>query len=395
MTSPLRQKLFKVFDCINEYSLYLLIFFIPISTAAIESSFGFLLLSCILKKSLIPEFKFLKSRINLFLLFFVLFMAASLFNNTGYTTKSLEALFFKWLEYIMIFLIAQDTLSNRPRVRNALTVLIVSSVIAGVSAITQKIFGIEFLRHRHMVEIYGGFYGITGPFQHYNDFGAYLVAICAIVSGLLLSKAKTNIKFTLLTVELFLLTCLLLTFSRGSFLALILALILMLAFSRKFNPMFLLIFVAVMILLFLPGLKERIVFTFQLGGDTERFSVWKGVWKMIKDNPFLGKGLGTFMTYFPNYVPDLTNRYAHNCFLQIWAETGIFSLLSFLGFVSLILIKAIKEFQKNKDFIILGVICAIFGLLVHSFFDNDLYSLQLAVLFWFLLSLPLANSKIM
>jgi len=394
MTNSLKGKCFKIFDYINEYSLYLLIFFIPISTAGIESLFGFLLLSFILKKSLKPDFDYLKTRANLFLLFFIFFMTPSLFNSAPYFAKSLRALFFKWLEYIMVFIIAQDTLSNKVRIRNALAVLVFASGLVCISGLMQKFLGFEFLRHRHMVAIDGGFYGITGPFKHYNDFGSYLAVLFLITCGLLLAKKKIVTKIALIPLEMLLLICLLLTFSRGSFLGVVSAMLFMLIFSRRFTILLSIIFMLIIISSFLPAMRERLASTFQIGGDAERFLVWQGTWNMIKENPFLGKGLGTFMDHFSEYIPNLSVRYAHNCFLQIWAETGIFSLLSFFGFLSLILTKAIKTFQKTKDFVFLGIICAIFALLVHSFFDNDLYSLQLAVLFWFILALALTRLKI-
>jgi O-antigen ligase len=88
------------------------------------------------------------------------------------------------------------------------------------------------------------------------------------------------------------------------------------------------------------------------------------------------------MSYFAKYIPNLGVMYAHNCYLQIWAEAGIFTLLSFLAFLVILLIKGIRAFRKNKSFILLGLICGILGFAVHSFFDTHLYSLQLSALFW-------------
>jgi O-antigen ligase len=124
--------------------------------------------------------------------------------------------------------------------------------------------------------------------------------------------------------------------------------------------------------------------TFFSGGDATRFAIWKGAWGMIKGHPFLGVGLGTFMANFSRFTKGLGVQYAHNCFLQIWAETGVFALVSFIGFISLVLWEGITTFRRTQDGIVLGLICAIFASLVHSFFDTHLYSLQLAVLFWFL-----------
>jgi O-antigen ligase len=102
---------------------------------------------------------------------------------------------------------------------------------------------------------------------------------------------------------------------------------------------------------------------------------------MIRENPFLGKGIGTFMDHFARYT-NIYPAYAHNCYLQIWAESGIFSLLSFIIFIGAVLYSGIKKFLATKDFLLLGFISGLMGFLAHTLFDVDLYSLRLAMLFW-------------
>ena len=144
--------------------------------------------------------------------------------------------------------------------------------------------------------------------------------------------------------------------------------------------------------IFIHGVRERMLFTFLPAGDANRFAVWKTALSIIKEHPFTGRGIGLFMTYFSLHRTDLIPQYAHNCFLQIWTETGIFSLLSFLAFVWLILYKGVKSLRENLDPILLGLVCGASGFLVHSFFDTDLYSVQLATLFWAMLGLLSAKT---
>ena len=100
------------------------------------------------------------------------------------------------------------------------------------------------------------------------------------------------------------------------------------------------------------------------------------------------------MAYYRQQRPDISPAYAHNCYLQIWAETGIFSLLAFILFFSLILYKGIRAYRKNSNPFLLGLICGLFGFLVHCFFDIHLYSLQLAFLFWLMLGSLVAATKL-
>lgn len=384
----MKERCLRILDYAGEYSLYGLIFFIPISSAGIEIFFGFILLFYLLKKIIKPDFIFFKSYMHLFLLFFFLFSALSLFNSGYYIIKSFKALFFKWAEYIALFLIVADTLRNsKKRIYICLFILLGVGCLVGIDALSQRFTGIEFLRHKSMVEINkeSGLYGVTASFHHYNDFGTYLVFILSLAIALFVSKQKKLYKIALFLLIILLIAGLLLTFSRASWLGFITSLVLMLLISRKFKQLLPILGIFIILLIFIPIAKERAAFTSQYTEGAGRFIIWQSAFRMITERPFLGNGLGTFMDYFHKYTPNLYTQYAHNCFLQIWSESGIFSLLSFLCFIGLLLFKGIKTFRVTNDYFLLGLTCGIFGFLVHSFFDTPLYSLQLATLFWSML----------
>jgi len=393
----LKEKFLKFLDYAGEYSLYALIFFIPISNAAIESFFGFMLLFFILKKFIKPDFGFLKSPTYIFLLFFLIFMGTSLFNGGQYLTKSLSALFFKWLENILIFIITLETLRDKKRIKKCLGILLFTACLIGIDVLFQKFTGADFIHNKKMVTVgsESALLGVTASFHHYNSLGTYLVFVLSLVLASLISIKDKLQKTFLFALLILLQVCLILTFSRGSWIGLLAVLILMLFLSPKVNKLVYIFSIFITIIVFLPGIRERTMFIFAPQGDADRFLVWQGAFKMIKTHPFLGMGLGTFMANFQEYVSkSMTIQYAHNCYLQIWAESGIFALLSFVLFIGSILYKSIKTFKKNNsNFILLGFICAFFGFLLQSFFDNQLYSLQLSALFWFMAGVTVALTK--
>lgn len=406
----MREKWVKIADKITEYCLYGVVFFFPISIALVESIFSLGVLFFVIKKILRADFKFLKSLPCLFLLFFLFFISLSTVNSGVYLKKSLIALFFKWFEYILIFLVAKDTLTNRARIRNAVVILLIFSVITGIDGLSQKLFGFEFIRNRSLGVTDSGLTSITGPFRHYNDFSVYLIIALALFMAILLSgKLRGVFRVSVYLIAGLLIGCLLLTYSRGGWLGFIFASLTLIILSRKFKLLILLA-IFVLTLIFAPVIKQKNIFSFDIETsqimtensstrsivwhDADRFRVWGTAFRMVKENPFLGKGLGTFMDYFARYEPLLIVQYAHNCFLQLWAEAGIFSLISFLLFVSSLLWRGIRKFRQNKDFILLGLICGMVGFLVHSFFDTDLYSLQISVLFWLILGLIAAKNDI-
>ena len=396
MKKELKERIAKIADKLVECSLYAIAFFLPISIAIIESFVCFALLGFIIKKIMLPDFKFMKSRTSLFLLLFFIFCGFSLLNSGLYIDKSFNALFGKWGQYILVFFIVQDTLVSKKRIRNTVGILLFVGLLVAFDGFSQRFLGWEFLRGKYVGVINGSLKAVTGPFQHYNGLAAYLVCILTLFISIIF--VKSNLRFLALLKDkaiywvkfllLFLLAgCLFLTFSRGGWVGFLFASLLMLFLTRKWKLM-LLPCLFMLVLVLVPGIRERV-----MGGDSGRFNVWGGAWAMIKDHPLLGVGIGTFMANFSQYTKGLGVFYAHNCYLQIWAETGIFALLSFISFLFLLLRQGVKAFRKTHDYIVLGLACGIFGFLVHSFFDVHLYSLQLAVLFWFMAGMLAVVSK--
>ena len=120
--------------------------------------------------------------------------------------------------------------------------------------------------------------------------------------------------------------------------------------------------------------------------------------KLIKQNPFLGIGTGNFVWAINDYklIGDFYNRLqlwmyqpAHNIYLLVAAETGLFGLFAFLLFLFLTIRNA---WRQRKDLSVYCLLFIIYCLLIIGLFDHFLWDLQQGqVLFWLFLGL-LANS---
>lgn len=77
--------------------------------------------------------------------------------------------------------------------------------------------------------------------------------------------------------------------------------------------------------------------------------------EIIKDFPLKGIGLGNLGNIYPKYKELIVNetRFAHNIFLQAWAETGILGIISIL---LLILAFMQTSFKAERSFINIGLI---------------------------------------
>jgi len=143
------------------------------------------------------------------------------------------------------------------------------------------------------------------------------------------------------TVPLTVLTVIL-THSRGGFLALSAMVLLLVWRSRNRAAAFAVLGVAALFaLLFTPSsYVERIATIAQFKSDGSamgRLAAWRTAINMALDHPLLGVGLAKFQAAYTDYASGLvydSTRVTHNAYLQIWAECGSIALLLYLFLIA-------------------------------------------------------------
>ena len=381
---------------IIEYSLYTLIFFLPASKAIVEICVTVAFIAWIIKNTNNNSFSLPKTDLNIPLLFFIVMSILSVTVTTQRPDISARTFFRKTMEYVIILFMMAEVITTKKRLTNILIVMLASSFIVGLDGIYQNIMKVDFLRR---FPLYAG--KVTASFQFSNNLAGYLITILPIPISLVIYKAtnkKTRLSLILLLALLVI--CLLLTRTRGAWLGFIVGLFFVCAFNGK-KAIFVAILFLIILSIFSPtAIKDQIKSFTSLGTDVstdDRIIIWSTAWQMFKNKPFFGHGLGTFMSVFGRYKPYDYNEivYAHNCYLQMAAETGIFGLLIFLWFVFKFFKSAILKLLKSKDKFskatLIGIAGGILAYLVHSFVDTNLYSLPLAVLFWAMAGLATAR----
>jgi len=128
----------------------------------------------------------------------------------------------------------------------------------------------------------------------------------------------------------------------------------------------------------------------ELSGGT-RLSIDRDCLRMFQQKPLTGWGLGTFADVYPHFRSFYTNLRideAHNDYLQLLVETGVFGGLLMLWFLVSVFQSGVKKLQNwpsnsEADVNLAGLI-AITGILVHSFVDFNLQIPANAALFFLL-----------
>lgn len=113
---------------------------------------------------------------------------------------------------------------------------------------------------------------------------------------------------------------------------------------------------------------------------TTRIDYWKETWEIIRAHSLTGVGLGNF---------DLPrSRFAHNFFLQLWAETGFVGIASFLWLITVILKNGWKRLQNPSERTqAMGLIAGICIFLVHNFMDFTFFLPAISFVWWAMMGL--------
>ncbi len=385
------------------FFFYLLCFAIPFSIAAIEITFPILLIAWLIgwrpySSSSTSIWRQEAGRpILLALAGYLLLCALSIPISTN-PKLSIAGFIGKTLEYALFFLILADVAKHPDAARKSITLLVTAGLLVCIYGLLQ-----EWLIHHqigtpHVVldPIRGKkliYDRMVGPYSNPIDMATFLMVTSLLLLPRLFSHPLRK-QLGGWALWLLFLGCIAWTESKGGILGLSFGLLFILLLNFRNRRMwtglgmFALAMTAVLVLYKQKNFSRVIALADP--GSRERVVMWNAALSMIKDKPVFGLGLNTFMSNYMAYVsgPNQGPAYAHNCFLQIAAETGLISLFFFLLFLACIFwtylralrYTSLKQVESRPDLV--GMSAALFGFLVQSGFDTNLYSLRQVTLFW-------------
>jgi len=120
----------------------------------------------------------------------------------------------------------------------------------------------------------------------------------------------------------------------------------------------------------------------------KRVAMRHDTWRLFRDHPIIGTGLGTLQMVYPPYDTLYDGKvvnHAHNDYLEALAETGVIGGLCCLWFLVTVLLNALSGVaDKESSFglvLNLSGLVACSGILVHSLVDFNLHIPANALLF--------------
>ena len=397
--------IWRVAQPLQQGSLYVLLFLLPFSKAIVSIAFGLLLLGWVLERWnpatrnhtvwASPRLRPLALAIGAYLAVCVLSIAVS-----DFPMLSLHGIR-KWARALLSCMLIVE-IATQPRVvGRGLKVLAWSSFCVAIVALVQEVLD-ALLRKEIIHGILGehpahAFGRMTGPYENPIDLATYLMVLIPVLLGFLTGCRgwrRLGVWALLLTLTV----CLARTEAFGAWLGLGIGGLVLVGcgtVATRRRGLILLLVGGFLGLAFLQstGRVREIVSPSEIG-KTDRWVMWQAALGMIRDRPILGHGVNTFMANYLRYRVggERQPRYAHNCFLQVAAETGILGLATFLWLLGALAwlwwraVHALKEQPHSRE-ILLGLGAGLLAFLAQSAIDTNFYSLRQAALFWTLAGL--------
>lgn len=201
-----------------------------------------------------------------------------------------------------------------------------------------------------------------------------------------ISTTSNKIGFLLTTI------CIVLTFSRGAYISIIITSLLVFILAVKQKGKLKNTFIIILLLL---GISQSLTFfginyfgfienrfsNISNDGGSGRIVLWMNAIETFKNNPIMGIGLNGTLKY--NEVHYGNAVYIHNTMLEVLSETGLIGFIIFIFLWTSIFITSINLYKKNKStkFLLATFVAIFIQMLSLSILLNEAFYLILLILY--------------
>ncbi|MBI3957045.1 MAG: O-antigen ligase family protein [Candidatus Kerfeldbacteria bacterium] len=303
-------------------------------------------------------------------------------------------------EPMLIFVVLWDVVRTERQVRWLLAAVAAASVVLTAIAIEQSL-GFLPSPEPWLSEVPKR---VTSLFAYPNALGLFLAPVVALFTAFALLPSRQDrglARFFPWAVAAFGVLGLALVVSRGGMVA-VAAVIAVLGLVSPYRRWVFGILGMILALTLLFPPTRAIVVNVVRGTDVStdvRYVLWQGTARLLLDRPIVGAGLGGFPVLYDQYrLAQHTELllYPHNIILNAWVELGLAGMLLFVW----LMVDAIRRgfrLLKNRlspfgHQLVYAALAALLVIIVHGVVDVPYWKNDLAVQFWFVLSLiPIAG----
>lgn len=300
---------------------------------------------------------------------------------------------YKYISGLLIFLFCLRFSAEQKN--KTIKILTASGLAIALLAIYQYLFGFAWLSgyvsaqglNRPFIADLIARKRVFFPFVTANTLAGYLaMAVFFVIAHW--DKERKWLMNPLFYILIVIFYALVLTKSIGAFSSLLLAALIYLLLKGKLKKREIVFFAVLIIVtggIFAARASTRLEHAHPLFSTTMRLGYWKETIALIAAHPFTGVGLGNFN------IPQA--RYAHNSYLQLWAEMGPLGIITFLWLVIAVLKSFFKKLAgspyRHQE---IAIFAAAAAFLIHNLIDFSFFLPEVSLIWWTAIGIMLARA---
>lgn len=251
--------------------------------------------------------------------------------------KAFDA-FFEFSKVILIFIVMVNVVRTEKRLKILWCLVLIATSILCINAVSDYRLGILALRG---MRIKGS---IGGLFDNPNDLALHLVTMFPIALALSFGSRFLLLKLVFLGTAILIVAGVVVTFSRGGFLALMVATVVLLwklvRSSRWLMPP-LAAALVVLFFVFAPGSYKERLSTRDDESAMARFDDFKRSLFIAARHPVVGVGMDNYILF------SNSNKASHNAYTQVAAEMGVAGAVFYILFI-LAPFKGLRKIERES-----------------------------------------------
>jgi len=313
-----------------------------------------------------------------------------------------------YLTCFMLVLLLAASVRDRKDLMEVIVVIMAGLAVSGLYGVYQYVRGIPVNVSQIDVRVNeGNLSRVYSVLDNPNNFAEMIVLLLPFYLAAVMNTKNYYKKLLYLVLAVPPFASLLMTLSRSGWIGFAAAFLVFIFFAEK-RLLPVIVLLGVLAFPFLPQTVYRRILTITNPADSSiatRFDEYKTVLPLLKDFWVTGLGLGNdvFTSALGNYYIFVKGgkilQHSHNLYLQIWIETGIAGILSFLAFLGATFKKCIRIIYNTRDRFVKNILIAgissLSGILTIGAAEYVWFYPRVMLFFWAVVGIILAAFNIL
>ncbi|MDR1530833.1 MAG: O-antigen ligase family protein [Clostridiales bacterium] len=307
---------------------------------------------------------------------------------------------------IAVCVLIQFSITSRAMLDRFVAVIFAVMFLTAVYGFWQFASGIEVRLEFVDLATNAGMPGrVFSTMENPNNYAEFLTLFLPVCLAFVLNRRSDLARLVTSGMFLVCAAVLLLTYSRSSYVVAVFAFALFILLRNKR----LIPFALVLAMLCLPFIPSSIANRFMsiTSGDsssTYRFIIWRAVQRMLAENfvwlSGVGMGPEAFGKVYRAYavIEAMTAMHSHNLFLQVWVETGLFGLASFIALLASTWKRNVAAALNTADLAMKNYFVAfaasIAGIALFGMVEYVWFYPRIMLAFWVMMGLAMAAARL-